>query len=113
MKVIATTNAPGAIGPYSQGFEVNGFVYTSGQIPVNPENGHPEGSGADFHVRAPFLRLSGVVSSRYCLPRLRPSHPVSAGTAEDLRGAVCLPHRLFLRFLLPEDREIPKREPTV
>ena len=42
MTVIETKNAPGAIGPYSQGFEVNGFVYTSGQIPVNPENGAVE-----------------------------------------------------------------------
>lgn len=39
MTVIETKNAPGAIGPYSQGYEVNGFVFTSGQIPVNPENG--------------------------------------------------------------------------
>ncbi len=47
MKVINTTKAPGAIGPYSQGFEVNGIVYTSGQIPVNPENGEvPEGIAA-------------------------------------------------------------------
>lgn len=47
MNVIATTNAPGAIGPYSQGFEVNGFVYTSGQIPVNPADGSvPEGIAA-------------------------------------------------------------------
>ena len=47
MKVIATTNAPGAIGPYSQGYVVNGFVYTSGQIPVNPETGEtPEGIAA-------------------------------------------------------------------
>ena len=37
MKVLETKNAPGAIGPYSQGFEVNGFVYTSGQIPVTGE----------------------------------------------------------------------------
>ena len=44
MKVLETTNAPGAIGPYSQGFVVNGFVYTSGQIPVNPQDGTvPEG----------------------------------------------------------------------
>lgn len=44
MKQIETANAPGAIGPYSQGYEVNGMVYTSGQIPVNPENGEtPEG----------------------------------------------------------------------
>jgi 2-iminobutanoate/2-iminopropanoate deaminase len=39
MKVIATEKAPGAIGPYSQGFLTNGFVYTSGQIPVNPADG--------------------------------------------------------------------------
>ena len=39
MNVIATEKAPGAIGPYSQGFVTNGFVYTSGQIPVNPANG--------------------------------------------------------------------------
>ena len=44
MNAIATDKAPGAIGPYSQGYEVNGFVYTSGQIPVNPANGEvPEG----------------------------------------------------------------------
>ena len=47
MKVISTTNAPGAIGPYSQGFVVNGFVYTSGQIPVDPVSGNvPEGIAA-------------------------------------------------------------------
>jgi len=47
MKVIATTKAPAAIGPYSQGYEVNGFVFSSGQIPVNPENGEiPEGIAA-------------------------------------------------------------------
>ena len=44
MKVVETKNAPGAIGPYSQGFVTNGFVFTSGQIPVNPETGEiPEG----------------------------------------------------------------------
>jgi reactive intermediate/imine deaminase len=39
MNVISTPNAPGAIGPYSQGYEVNGLVYTSGQIPVDPQTG--------------------------------------------------------------------------
>ena len=44
MKVIDTKNAPGAIGPYSQGFLTNGLVFTSGQIHVNPANGEvPEG----------------------------------------------------------------------
>lgn len=39
MKLVNTEKAPGAIGPYSQAYEVNGVVYTCGQIPVNPENG--------------------------------------------------------------------------
>ena len=44
MKVIETNKAPGAIGPYSQGFIANGFVFTSGQIPVDPATGEvPEG----------------------------------------------------------------------
>ena len=43
-KVISTTNAAAAIGPYSQAIEANGFVFASGQIPVNPETGEiPEG----------------------------------------------------------------------
>jgi len=47
MKILETKNAPGAIGPYSQGYVVNGFVYTSGQIPVNPATGEiPEGIAA-------------------------------------------------------------------
>ena len=40
MKVIATDKAPGAIGPYSQGFIAGGFVFTSGQIPVDPATGN-------------------------------------------------------------------------
>lgn len=39
MNVLETGKAPGAIGPYSQGYEVNGFIFTSGQIPVNPAGG--------------------------------------------------------------------------
>ena len=47
MKMIHTDNAPGAIGPYSQGFIVGDLVYTSGQIPVNPADGSsPEGIAA-------------------------------------------------------------------
>ena len=47
MRVIATEKAPGAIGPYSQGYAVNGMVYTSGQIPVDPATGEiPEGIAA-------------------------------------------------------------------
>ena len=47
MQKIETNRAPGAIGPYSQGFVVNGFVFTSGQIPVDPATGNvPEGIDA-------------------------------------------------------------------
>ena len=45
--VISTNNAPGAIGPYSQGWTVGDLVYTSGQIPVDPATGVvPEGIAA-------------------------------------------------------------------
>ena len=50
MKVISTPHAPAAIGPYSQGYEAGGFVYTSGQIPVNPADGTvPEDIEAQAH----------------------------------------------------------------
>ena len=39
MKILETKNAPGAIGPYSQGYAAGGFVYTSGQIAIDPATG--------------------------------------------------------------------------
>ena len=39
MKTIQTTNAPAAIGPYSQAVEANGFVFASGQLGINPATG--------------------------------------------------------------------------
>jgi len=35
-KAIQTTNAPAAVGPYSQGYQAGGFIYVSGQLPINP-----------------------------------------------------------------------------
>ena len=47
MKTIETKKAPGAIGPYSQGYVSGNFVFSSGQIPVDPETGAiPEGISA-------------------------------------------------------------------
>ena len=47
MNIIHTVSAPAAIGPYSQGYEVNGLVFTSGQIPLDPATGEiPEGIAA-------------------------------------------------------------------
>ena len=39
MKVIETKKAPSAVGPYSQAIEVDGFLFTSGQLPLVPETG--------------------------------------------------------------------------
>ena len=44
MKKIETSNAPAAIGPYSQGIISNGFIYTSGQLPIDPATGKIEAS---------------------------------------------------------------------
>lgn len=41
-QVISTTGAPAAIGPYSQGIDAGSLVFTSGQLPLNPENGKLE-----------------------------------------------------------------------
>ena len=44
MKAISTTKAPGAIGPYSQAIQAGDFVYTSGQLGLDPQTGlFPEG----------------------------------------------------------------------
>lgn len=43
LQKISTDNAPAAIGPYSQGIIVNGLLFASGQIPINPATGEIEG----------------------------------------------------------------------
>lgn len=43
LKKVATDKAPAAIGPYSQGIIANGFLFASGQIPINPATGGIEG----------------------------------------------------------------------
>ncbi|MCM1365050.1 MAG: RidA family protein [Faecalibacterium sp.] len=40
MEYVSTTNAPGAIGPYSQAVKANGMLFTSGQIAINPKTGN-------------------------------------------------------------------------
>ena len=60
--VIATDKAPAAIGPYSQAIEVNGTVYTSGQIPVNPATGQiPEGAAAQ--AQQAFTNVTNLLAA--------------------------------------------------
>ena len=47
MLIIRTSDAPAAIGPYSQGMTVGNLVFTSGQIPVDPATGAPAGDTID------------------------------------------------------------------
>ena len=69
MQKIETVNAPGAIGPYSQGYVANGFVFTSGQIPVDPVTGNiPEGITAQAEQScknvAAILEAAGTSAQR-------------------------------------------------
>ncbi|MCH5219630.1 MAG: RidA family protein [Muribaculaceae bacterium] len=61
-KVIATTSAPGAIGPYSQAIDTGSFVYASGQIPLNPATGEiPEGITAQ--TRQSLSNVCGILEA--------------------------------------------------
>lgn len=61
MKTIATNNAPAAIGPYSQAIEANGFVYASGQMPIDPATGaFPEG-GIKEQTRQSLLNAQAIL----------------------------------------------------
>lgn len=60
-KVIATTNAPAAIGPYSQAIEYNGMVYASGQIPVNPATGEVESDNIEGQAEQSLKNVGAIL----------------------------------------------------
>ena len=60
-KVIATTNAPAAIGPYSQAIEYNGMVYASGQIPVNPAAGEVESDNIEGQADQSLKNVGAIL----------------------------------------------------
>ncbi len=61
MKAIHTTQAPAAIGPYSQAIEVNGFVFASGQIPINPATGEFVEGGIQEQTRLSLTNASNIL----------------------------------------------------
>ncbi|HBA96970.1 MAG TPA: reactive intermediate/imine deaminase [Lachnospiraceae bacterium] len=64
MKVITNTDkAPAAIGPYSQAVTINGIVYTSGVIPVNPATGEVVGSTASQQAEQALANLKNLVEA--------------------------------------------------
>ncbi len=63
MKALSTPNTPAAIGPYSQAIEANGFVYASGQLPIDPATGtFPEGGIAE-QTRQSILNAQAILRS--------------------------------------------------
>ncbi len=61
--IIKTDKAPAAIGPYSQAVEVNGMVYTSGVIPVDPVTGGITGSTAADQAEQVFSNLKNLIEA--------------------------------------------------
>jgi len=60
-KVISTSKAPAAIGPYSQALKVGNFVYTSGQIPIDPATGVLVEGGIKEQTRQSLLNVKAVL----------------------------------------------------
>lgn len=62
MKVVYTDKAPAAIGPYSQAMILNGVVFTSGQIPVNPATGEIAGETIEAQAEQVMKNLGAVLA---------------------------------------------------
>ncbi len=63
MQKIATKNAPEAIGPYSQGMQIGDFIFTSGQIPLNPATGNLEGNTIETQARQSCENVKAVLEA--------------------------------------------------
>ena len=62
-KVVATTKAPQAIGPYSQGIKGNGFVFVSGQLPVDPAAGEFAAGGIEAQTRQSLQNVQAILAA--------------------------------------------------
>lgn len=62
-KIIKTQNAPGAIGPYSQATLVGDFLFVSGQLPINPENGQMPDGDVQAQTRQSIKNIKGIIEA--------------------------------------------------
>lgn len=62
-KVVYTEQAPKAIGPYSQAIKANGFLFVSGQLPVNPETGEFATGGVAEQTRQSLENLKAILAA--------------------------------------------------
>ncbi|MBI9062933.1 MAG: RidA family protein [Marinilabiliaceae bacterium] len=60
-RIISTTKAPGAIGPYSQAIEVNGTLYISGQVPVDPATGKVVEGGITAQTEQVMKNIAAIL----------------------------------------------------
>lgn len=63
MKVIETADAPAPIGPYSQAIQANGFIFVSGQIPIDPKTGHVVDGGIEPQTRQVIKNISAILEA--------------------------------------------------
>ena len=63
MQTFSTHNAPAAIGPYSQAVEANGFLFTSGQIGIDPKVGELVSGGIEAQTRQVLQNLRAVLAA--------------------------------------------------
>lgn len=61
MKTIQTTNAPAAIGPYAQGKVVNGLLFASGQVPLDPVSGEVVGQEIREQTKQVLQNIQGIL----------------------------------------------------
>jgi|SRR5690349_8147072 len=62
-KIISTSEAPAAIGPYSQGVRVGSTIYFSGQIPLDPKSGQMVAGGTDAQARRVMDNIGGLLKA--------------------------------------------------
>lgn len=63
MEIISTEKAPAALGPYSQAIKANGFVWCSGQIPIDPTTGTIHAEGIEAQARQAIGNLKNVLEA--------------------------------------------------
>ena len=63
MKIISTTDAPSAIGPYSQGMIVGNLVFTSGQIPINPATSAIEATTIEAQAEQSCKNVAAILKA--------------------------------------------------
>ena len=94
MNITSTPKAPAAIGPYSQAIAANGFLFASGQIPLNPVTGEIIGSTQHAADDAAIITSSGMIFIFLPCPFLFKAKPSVLSSVNDIRRC-CVIFRLI------------------